>query len=107
MVYKKSTLVAIAIAVIMAFISEVTFAATDIATNDQIIDGTLNVLMFLQRYSWPVLILFFVYALYKFYVLGSEKLEAKIAGQKMIIGIAVFMAILQCLPLFYAFIIVS
>lgn len=107
MVYKKSAFIALLVAVIMAFVSEVTFAATDIATNDQIIDGTLQVLMFLQRYSWPILILFFVYALYKFYVLGSEKLEDKITGQRMIIGIAVFMAILQCLPLFYAFIIVS
>ncbi|MEG2348483.1 MAG: hypothetical protein RSB67_02415 [Clostridia bacterium] len=107
MVYKKGTSIAICIAIAMAFISEVTFAATDIVTNDKIIDGTLQMLMFLQKYSWPVLTLFFVFALYKFYVVGSEKLEEKVTGQRMIIGIAVFMVILQCLPLFYAFVIVS
>lgn len=104
MVYKKITTVAIIIAIIVSIISGVTFAATDITTNDKIIDSTLNILIFIQKYSWPVLTLLFIYALYQFYVAGSEILESKIIGQRLIVGIAVFMVIIQCLPLFYAFV---
>ncbi len=107
MVYKKITIVAIIISIIICVISNITFAATDITSNDKIIDSTLNILIFLQKYSWPVLTLLFIYALYQFYVAGSEILESKIIGQRLIVGIAVFMVIIQCLPLFYAFVTVK
>lgn len=46
----------------------------------------------------------FIYALYKFYVAGSEIIEQKAMGQKLrIVSIAIFMAIVQALPLIYAF----
>lgn len=107
MVYKKVTITAIVIAVIAAVVSNFTFAAADITTNDKIMDTTLNVLIFLQKYSWPVVTLIFVYALYQFYVAGAEILESKILGQRLIVGIAVFMVIIQCLPLLYAFLTVK
>ncbi|MCX8074481.1 MAG: hypothetical protein N2749_02710 [Clostridia bacterium] len=106
MVYKKVTLTALAFALISAIISNVVFAATDITSNDQIIDSTMQVLIFLQKYSWPIITLVFIYALYQFYVAGSELLEQKISGQKLIVGLAIFMAIIQTMPLIYAFIIV-
>ena len=43
-----------------------------------------------------------VYALYQYYVIGSEAFEHKVNGQKLIVGLSVFMAIIQCLPLVYA-----
>lgn len=107
MVYKKLTTVAIIVAIIMAIISNVTFAATDITTNDKIMDSTLNILIFIQKYSWPVVTLIFIYALYQFYVAGAEILESKILGQRLIVGIAIFMVIVQCLPLLYAFLTVK
>ena len=104
MVYKKVTIVAIIISIMSAVISNFTFAATEITTNDKILDSTLNILIFLQKYSWPVFTLAFIYALYQFYVAGAEILESKILGQRLIVGLAIFMVVLQCLPLFYAFV---
>ncbi len=107
MVYKKITITAVVIAIIAAVVSNFTFAAVDITTNDKIMDSTMNILIFLQKYSWPVVTLIFIYALYQFYVAGSEILESKIIGQRLIVGIAIFMVILQCLPLVYAFLTVK
>ncbi len=107
MVYKKITIFAIIFAILAGVISNVTFAATSISTNDKILDTTLNILIFVQKYSWPVVTLVFVYALYQFYVIGSEVLEHKIVGQRLIVGIAIFMVIVQCLPLIYAFLTVK
>ena len=103
MAYKKFIISAVVIAIIAATVSGVVFGTTDIKTNDKIMDKTLDILIFIQKYSWPVVTLVFIYALYEFYVAGAEILESKILGQRLIIGIAVFMAIIQCLPLFYAF----
>jgi hypothetical protein len=102
MVYKKITLIALAIAVVATLVSNFVFA-TDFTSNDKIYDSVLNILIFIQKYSWPVITLIFIYALYEFYVIGSELLEHKIRGQRFIVGIAIFMAIIQCLPLIYAF----
>jgi len=102
MVYKKITTIAIAIAVVATLVSNFVFAA-DYTSNDKIYDSILNMLIFIQKYSWPVMTLAFIYALYEFYVIGSEMLQHKISGQRLIIGIAIFMAIVQCLPLVYAF----
>lgn len=107
MVYKKLTIFTIIISIVAAFTCNFVFAANGVVTNDKIIDSTLQVLIFLQKYSWPVVTLFFIYALYKFYVMGSEYLEQKIIGQRMIIGISIFMVLIQCLPLVYAFVIVN
>jgi len=106
MVYKKITTIALAIAVVATLVSNFVFAS-DFTTNDKIYDSVLNILIFIQKYSWPVMTLIFIYALYEFYVIGSEMLEHKILGQRLIIGIAIFMAIIQCLPLVYAFITIS
>jgi len=38
---------------------------------------------------------------------GSEVLEHKILGRRLLIGIAIFMVIVQCLPLLYAFLILK
>lgn len=103
MVYKKITTIAIAIAVVATLVSNFVFAA-DFTSNDKIYDSVLDILIFVQKYSWPVVTLIFIYALYEFYVIGSEMLEHKIMGQRLIVGIAIFMAIVQCLPLVYAFI---
>ncbi len=107
MVYKKITLVAIMLAIIAAVVSSFTFGATDTLTNDKIIDSTLQILILLQKYSWPIITFVFIYALYQYYVAGSEVIEQKILGQRLIVGIAIFMVILQCMPLVYAFLIVN
>lgn len=103
MVYKKITIVAISIAIIATLVSSFVFA-TDYTSNDKIYDTVLEILIFIQKYSWPLVTLVFIYALYEFYLLGSEMLQHKVSGQKLIVGISIFMAIVQCLPLVYAFI---
>ena len=60
----------------------------------------------IQKYSWPFVTLLMIYALYKYYVMGNEVLADKVVGQKMVVGIAIFMVVVQCLPLVYAFFIV-
>lgn len=107
MVYKRLVLISLSVAIVACIISNVTFAAVDVATNDAIYDSVLQILVFIQKYSWPVVTLGLIYALYEFYVIGSEMVERKIAGQKLINGIAVFMAIIQCLPLIYVFIVIG
>ena len=47
-----------------------------------------------------------IYALYKYYVIGSEVIAEKIIGQQLVVGISIFMVVVQCLPLVYAFFIV-
>lgn len=107
MVYKKITGFAIAISIIAAIVCNFTFGASAVATSDKIMDTTMQILVFIQKYSWPIVTLVFIYALYQFYVVGSEKLEHKIIGQRLIVGIAMFMVMVQCLPLIYAFVIVK
>lgn len=107
MVYKKLTIFTIIISIVAAFTCNFVFANNTAITNDKIIDSTLQILIFLQKYSWPIITLVFVYALYKFYVMGSEYVEQKLIGQRMIIGISIFMVLIQCLPLAYAFVIVN
>lgn len=107
MVYKKTTFIALCFAIIAAVVSNFVFATASVAVNDKIFDSTMQVLIFIQKYSWPVITLIFIYALYQFYVVGSEFLEHKVLGQKMIVGIAIFMAIVQTLPLIYAFLLLK
>lgn len=107
MVYKKLTTTAIIIAIVAAIVSNVVFATSEVLTNDTILDGTMQVLLFIQKYSWPVITLVFIYALYEFYIIGAEMLEHKIRGQRLIVSIAIFMVLVQCLPLAYAFIMVN
>lgn len=105
MVYKKLTIITLIIAIILGIVSGVVFSATDITSNDQIFDTGLKALVFIQKYSWPIVILVLIYALYQYYVIGSENLEKKILGQRLIIGISIFTALIQALPLAYAFIV--
>ncbi|MBR1883786.1 MAG: hypothetical protein IJ809_02405 [Clostridia bacterium] len=108
MVYKKVTTVAIILAVLFAILSGFVFGASiDVTTNDQVYDSFLKILVKIQRYSWPVVTLVFIYALYEYYVIGSEMLERKVTGQRLIVGIALFMSVLQALPLIYAFIVLK
>lgn len=111
MVYKKITLAALALAIFAAITCNFVLGVgvneeLGIATPEMLNNSTLNVLILIQRYSWPVVTLVFIYALYQFYVIGSEVLEHKILGQRLIVGISIFMVIIQCLPLMYAFLIV-
>ena len=105
--YKKLVIICLVISIVSGIVSNFVFGAEETFTNDQIMDGTMKALIFVQKYSWPVITLVFIYALYKFYVMGSEFLEQKIIGQRMIIGISIFMVLVQCLPLVYAFVIVN
>lgn len=106
MQYKKFIISSIIISILLAVVNELVFAAENIVTSDAILDGTLNILVMIQKYSWPFVTLFMIFALYKYYVTGSEVLADKITGQKMVTGIALFMVVVQCLPLIYAFLIV-
>lgn len=111
MVYKKITLAAIVVSIVAAITCNFVLgvgidSSIGVETPEMINNTTLNILIMLQRYSWPVVTLVFIYALYQFYVIGSEVLDHKILGQRLIVGIAIFMAIIQCLPLMYAFLIV-
>lgn len=106
MAYKKPIISLLIISALLAIVNEFVFAVDNTVTNDQILDGALNVLVMIQKYSWPFVILFLIFALYKYYVVGSEVLASKVQGQNMVMGIAVFMVVVQCLPLVYAFIII-
>ena len=108
MVYNKLMKVCISIALIMLVVSNVIFATTTLGTNeDEVYNGIMKVLLRIQKYSWPVAVIIFIYAIYKYYIIGSEAFEYKVSGQRLIMGLSVFMAILQSLPLLYAFIIVQ
>lgn len=102
--FKKMIFILIAFALVVMVSSELAFA-NFAATGDKIYDGALTILQTIQKYSWPVAFLFFVFAIYKFYILGTEAFEAKMTGQKMVIGTAICLAIIQCLPLAYVFIV--
>ena len=107
MVYKKVMIICFVIAIGMICLSSIVFATTDIGRNsDKIYSGVMDILLNIQKYSWPIAIIILVYAMYKFYVIGSEAFEHKVSGQKLILGISIFMAIIQSLPLIYAFIII-
>lgn len=105
MVYKKLAIITFVIAIVFGIVSGVVFSATDIASNDKIFDTGLKVLVFIQKYSWPVVVLVLIFALYQYYVIGAENLEKKTLGQRLIIGISIFTALVQALPLAYAFIV--
>lgn len=108
MVYKKIMTICFIIAIVMMSLSSFVFATTNIGkSNDRIYSGVMEILINIQKYSWPVMVVLLVYAMYKYYVVGSEAFEQKVTGQKMIVGMAIFMAIIQTLPLVYAFIIIK
>ena len=103
MVYNKVMKVCMWVAVIGLIASTAVFATTDLAVKDnKIVGGVMTTLKYIQTYSWPVAVIVLVYALYQYYVVGSEAFEQKVSGQKLIVGLSVFMAIIQCLPLVYA-----
>lgn len=107
MVYKKITMITIFISIIAAFTCSFVFADTTAIVNDEVYNSVLNVLVMIQKYSWPIVTLVFIYAMYQYYVTGSELVENKMLGQRLIVGLSIFMVILQCLPLFYAFVLVN
>ena len=106
MQYKKVITLSIIFAIVFAIMNEIVFAASTAVTGDVVLDGALKVLVMIQKYSWPFATLLMIYALYKYYVMGNEVLADKVVGQKMVVGIAIFMVVVQCLPLVYAFFIV-
>ena len=106
MAYKKVITSSLIVAVLLAIVNEFVFAVDNTVTNDVVLDGALNILVMIQKYSWPFVILFMIFALYKFYVRGSEILADKVVGQQMVVGISIFMLVVQCLPLVYPFFIV-
>lgn len=104
MVYNKVMKICIIIAVIALISTTVVFATTNVdEKNDKIHSKVMLVLKNIQKYSWPVAVVIFIYALYQYYVVGSEAFEQKVSGQKLIVGLSVFMAIIQIIPLAYAF----
>ena len=106
MQYKKVITLSIIFAIVFAIMNEIVFAASTAVTGDGVLDGALKVLVMIQKYSWPFATLLMIYALYKYYVMGNEVLADKVVGQKVVVGIAIFMVVVQCLPLVYAFFIV-
>ena len=90
MEYKKVITSSIIIAFLMAIVNEFIFATENVVTSDAVLDGTLNVLVLIQKYSWPFVTLLMIFALYKYYVIGSEVLSDKIQGQQMVVGISIF-----------------
>ncbi|MBR5227700.1 MAG: hypothetical protein IKV94_03590 [Clostridia bacterium] len=105
MIYDKLMKICLAIAVIAFLASTALFATTGIEVKeDVVLDKIMVILINIQKYSWPVAIILLIYALYQYYVVGSEAFEFKVNGQRMIMGLSIFMAILQSLPLAYAFI---
>ena len=106
MEYRRLIISSVIISIIAAIVNEFVFAASTVVTNDAILDGTLNVLITIQKYSWPFVTLLMIFALYKYFVTGSEVLTDKVVGQRMVVGIVIFMVVVQCLPLAYAFLIV-
>ena len=108
MVYNKLMKVCICISVVMVILSNVLFATTALGnTEDEVYTSIMKVLLRIQKYSWPVAVIIFIYAIYQYYIIGSEAFEYKVSGQRLILGLSVFMAILQSLPLLYAFVIVQ
>ena len=108
MVYNKLMKVCIVISVLMVVVSNVLFATTALGNSeDEVYSGIMKILLRVQKYSWPVAVIIFIYAIYQYYIIGSEAFEHKVSGQRLIMGLSVFMAILQSLPLLYAFIIVQ
>lgn len=108
MIYNKLMKICIVISVIAFFASGILFATTTVTQKDDVvIDNIMKILIKIQNYSWPIMLVILVYALYQYYVIGSEAFEYKVNGQKMIMGISVFMTVIQCLPLLYAFVTVG
>lgn len=103
MQYRKFIRTMLIAAVFVAVVNQFVFATSNVLSGDTVLDKALDVFVMIQRYSWPVAILAMIYALYKYYVRGSEVLADKILGQKMVLGISVFMVVIQVLPLIYAF----
>lgn len=105
MVYNKVMKVCLWIAVIALVASTALFATTDLDVKESsLVGGVMTVLKYIQTYSWPIAVIVLVYAMYQYYVVGSEAFEQKVSGQKLIVGLSMFMAIIQCLPLVYAII---
>ena len=57
MVYKKLTIFTLIISIVAAFTCNFVFAADSVISNDKILDSTLQILIFLQKYSWPIVTL--------------------------------------------------
>ncbi len=105
--FKKTISISIIASFVALLLSTVVFANELPKTDDIVYDGVLIVLDCIQKYAWPIAFLFFIFALYKFYILGAETLAHRIVGQRMIIGTALFLALSQWMPLIYAFIILA
>jgi hypothetical protein len=103
--YKKLVIICLVISIVSGIVSNFVFGSDWAAGQKERKEYYLFI--FIQKYSWPVVTLVFIYALYQFYVVGSEVLEHKILGRRLLIGIAIFMVIIQCLPLLYAFLIMK
>lgn len=105
MVYNKVFKTCLLISIIALLATTFVFANTDLEVKDnEIVGGAMTLLKNIQLYSWPVAVIVLVYGMYQYYVVGSEAFEHKVSGQKLIVGLSIFMTIIQCLPLVYAII---
>ena len=79
MVYNKVMKVCLWIAVIGLVATTAVFATTNLeAKESELVGGVMTVLKYIQTYSWPVAVIVLVYALYQYYVVGSEAFEQKV-----------------------------
>lgn len=105
--FKKTISISIVLAFVALVLTTFVFGSELPKTDDYVYDGILIALDYVQKYAWPVAFLFFIFALYKFYILGAETLAHRVVGQRMVIGTALFLALSQWMPLLYAFIILG
>lgn len=105
MVYNKLMKVCIVVSLLAFIFTDAVFANTQLGaeTGNIIIDQALVWLIRIQQYSWPFAVILLIYAMYQYYVVGSEAFEYKVNGQKKIMGVCIVMSLIQCAPLIYAF----
>lgn len=108
MVYQKTMKFCITFAIVIAILSSVVFANTELDMKKSLVaTKTMEILITVSHYSWPVMVIILAYAMYQYYIIGAEEFEHKVAGQKLILGTSIFMAIIQTLPLISAFITIN
>ena len=105
--FKKTISISIIAAFAAMLLSTVVFANELPKTDDVVYDGILVILDYIQKYAWPVAFLVFIFALYKFYILGAETLAHRVVGQRMIVSTGLFLVVTQWAPLIYAFLILA
>lgn len=104
MVYNRVMKICFIVAFIALVSTTVVFATTNVdEKKDNVNSKVMVFLKNVQKYSWPAAVVVLVFAMYQYYVVGAEAFDQKVGGQKLIVGLSVFMVIIQIMPLAYAF----